>query len=202
MDPGNERPGDLRRRLATRLASATRYEVLGEVAHGAMGRIFRVRDLELGRELAMKVLEPGASGERLLARFLEEARLTSQLDHPGIVPLHDFGVLPDGRVYYTMPLVEGRTLDEVLKLARAGREGWSRARVLHVLLRACEALAYAHERGVVHRDLKPSNLMVGRHGEVLVMDWGLARHERHARGGALGGPRRMRPRSTFSPASS
>src|SRR5688572_1011599 len=107
MSSGKERPGELRKRLAARLASPTRYQPLGEIAHGAMGRILKVRDLELGRDVAMKVVDPGDGSERLLARFMEEAQLTSQLDHPGIVPLHDVGVLPDGRIYYTMPLVEG-----------------------------------------------------------------------------------------------
>jgi WD40 repeat protein len=175
MDPGSKQSGDSSPRVRVRATGEARYEVLGEVARGGMGRVLRVRDRRLGRELAMKVLDPGAADGRLFARFLEEARLTSQLDHPSIVGVYDAGELEDGRVFYTMPLVDGRTLDEVLELTRRGAEGWSRTRVLHALLKACEALAYAHDRGVVHRDLKPSNLMVGRHGEVLVLDWGLAR---------------------------
>ena len=135
--------------------------------------------------LAMKVLlgksTSPASGEtprsdpRSLGRFLEEAQVTGQLDHPGIVPVHELGLDGDGRVYFTMKLVEGHDLKRVLELVAEGQEGWTQTRALGVLSKVCEAMAYAHHKGVVHRDLKPANVMVGRFGEVYVMDWGLAK---------------------------
>jgi len=227
-----------------------------------MGVILRVRDRELSRTLAMKVMtsltpalsHPMGEGARKagegkptldpasqlgLARFLEEAQVTAQLDHPGIVPVHEVGFDPQGQPYYTMKLVKGRDLNEIFKLARAGEgwssggkvsgrnagafslsspaggegggeedragsevpsprpsphsslagrgsrthcgaelkrgEGWNLPRAVGVLVKACQALAYAHSKGVIHRDLKPANIMVGRFGEVYVMDWGLAK---------------------------
>ncbi len=164
-------------RLAGLREFRERYALGEEIARGGMGIVRRVRDRVLGRELAMKVIDPevpGAGG-RLLRRFLEEAELGGRLDHPGIVPIHELGLDSEGRAYFTMPLVRGRTLEEVLRLERAREEGWTLLRVLEVLLKVCDAVAYAHSRGLVHRDLKPANVMVGRFGEVLVMDWGLAR---------------------------
>lgn len=158
-----------------------RYVRLGEVSRGGMGVIQRVWDTVLRRTLAMKVLDVDAArvGERsaadAVARFLEEARVTGQLAHPGVVPVHDVGTDAGGRVYFTMPLIEGRELGEVLDLARTGSEGWSLARALRALTKVCEVIAYAHSRGVIHGDLKPSNVMVGRFGEIYVVDWGLAK---------------------------
>ena len=119
---------------------------------------------------------PGRSDSLTLSRFLEEAQVTGQLDHPGIVPVHELGVDADGRVYFTMKLVKGEDLSHVFAHIRYGREGWSKTRALGVIQRMCEAMAYAHDKGVIHRDLKPANVMVGRFGEVFVMDWGLARN--------------------------
>jgi WD40 repeat protein len=148
-----------------------------------MGVIWRVRDRNLGRTLAMKVmglppkqLTPGGSPSPLyLARFVEEAQVTAQLDHPGIVPVYEAGFDPQGQPFFTMKLVKGRDLDEVFRLARAEEERWNLPRAVGVLVKACQALAYAHSKGVVHRDLKPANIMVGRFGEVYVMDWGLVK---------------------------
>ncbi len=172
-------------RLGERKGAFGRYVLMGEIGRGGQGAVMRVWDEDLRRALAMKVLlgevEPDASGTtppvdgRTLGRFLEEAQVTGQLDHPGIVPVHELGLDADGRVYFTMKLVRGRTLKQVLDLAAAGEEGWSQTRVLGVIAKACEAMAYAHHKGVVHRDLKPANVMVGRFGEVYVMDWGLAK---------------------------
>jgi formylglycine-generating enzyme required for sulfatase activity/serine/threonine protein kinase len=172
-------------RLAGRKGSFERYQLRGEIARGGQGTVVQVWDEDLRRPLAMKVLV-GRSGDsadtgsravtpRSLARFLEEAQVTGQLDHPGIVPIHELGLDAEGRVYFTMKLVKGRTLKEVFQLVADGQEGWTRTRALSVLLKVCEAMAYAHHKGVVHRDLKPANVMVGRFGEVYVMDWGLAR---------------------------
>jgi serine/threonine protein kinase len=161
-----------------------RYQVVREIARGGMGAVLKVRDKELRRKLAMKVVlakgeelsdAPPRASARTVSRFLEEAQITSQLDHPGIVPVHDIGIGQDGRVYFTMRLVQGKTLSDILEHVKDGGVGWMQWRMLDVLRKVCEAMAYAHSRGVIHRDLKPSNVMVGAFGEVYVMDWGLAR---------------------------
>ncbi|MCA9317888.1 MAG: serine/threonine protein kinase, partial [Planctomycetes bacterium] len=110
-----------------------------------------------------------------VARFLEEALVTGQLDHPGVVPVHELGLDPTGRVFFTMKLVRGEDLRAVLGRVHRNEPDWTVPRALGLLLRACEAMAYAHDKHVIHRDLKPGNIMVGRFGEVYVMDWGLAR---------------------------
>ncbi len=161
-----------------------RYEVRGEVGRGAMGVVYRVRDEDLDRDLAMKVLIEksladgdglDSSDRRKLARFLEEAKITGQLDHPGIVPVHELGMDELGRNYFTMRLVQGRDLKSLIDLVHAGDEEWTMTRAVGIVLRVCEAVAFAHERGIVHRDIKPSNVMVGSLGETYVMDWGLAK---------------------------
>ncbi|MBI4882372.1 MAG: SUMF1/EgtB/PvdO family nonheme iron enzyme [Planctomycetes bacterium] len=180
--PGSQ---ELLRRLAVHNPAHTRYRLKDEIAHGGMGSIFKVWDEDLRRNLAMKVMLARASGAaasdsgsddpRALSRFLDEAQVTAQLDHPGIVPVHELGVDDKGRVFFTMRLVEGADLRTVFEKAKLGEEGWSQTRALGVLLRVCEAMAYAHSKGVIHRDLKPDNVMVGRFGQTYVMDWGLAR---------------------------
>jgi formylglycine-generating enzyme required for sulfatase activity/serine/threonine protein kinase len=177
--------GEIVKRLVRDRTTVDRYETRGEVARGGMGVIYRVWDPHLRRQLAMKVIlarrekttpeERSRAMHRALARFLEEAQITSQLDHPGVVPVHDLGIDSHGRLYFTMRLVRGRDLRKVFELVRTRREGWTLARALGAMLKVCEAVAYAHSKGVVHRDLKPANVMVGRFGEVYVMDWGLAR---------------------------
>lgn len=149
----------------------------GAVARGGMGEVRAVWDRTLRRTLAMKVLLAGrgSGGSIGLARFLDEARISAQLDHPGIVPVHALGLDPGGRVYYTMPLIRGKHLGEVFDAVRASDAEWTRERALSVLLRVCEAVAFAHSKGVLHRDLKPANVMVGPFGETYVMDWGLAK---------------------------
>ncbi len=162
-----------------------RFEDLGLLGQGAMGEVRRVRDRDLNRVMAMKVIRAGLM-ERpaILARFLEEAQCSAQLQHPGIVPVHEIGRLPDGRVYFTMREVRGRTLGDIIWELHAaspgvgwqeGRSGWTFRRLLDAFVKVCEAVGYAHARAVVHRDLKPDNVMVGEHGEVLVVDWGLAK---------------------------
>ena len=170
---------DVLSRLVRRAGSGGRYRVQDELARGGQGAVLRVWDEDLRRNLAMKVsLERvRAEGEssRSVRRFVEEAQVTGQLDHPGIVPVHELGFDPEGRLYFVMKLVKGRDLRAIFGLVREGAEGWTRMRALGVVLKVCEALAYAHSKGVVHRDLKPANVMVGRFGEVYVMDWGLAK---------------------------
>jgi WD40 repeat protein/tRNA A-37 threonylcarbamoyl transferase component Bud32 len=153
----------------------SRYAIGSEIARGAMGRVVVAWDQELRRDVALKIQRGPATDGRQQRRFVEEAQIAAQLDHPGIVPIHELGTDPEGRPFFAMRLVRGAELGAVLEMARTGAEGWSRTRVLHVLLRVCEALEYAHHKGVVHRDLKPANVMVGHFGEAYVMDWGLAR---------------------------
>ncbi|MCC6407071.1 MAG: serine/threonine protein kinase [Planctomycetes bacterium] len=183
-EPGDAAAEDVLARCANRRNAFERYRIAGELARGGMGSILKVWDEDLRRELAMKVVlsertdasSSTDSRERgRLARFLEEAQVTGQLEHPGIVPVHELGCDDAGRAYFTMKLVKGITLAEVFARHRDGDDEWNTTRVLDVLLRACEALAYAHAKGVIHRDLKPPNVMVGAFGEVHVMDWGLAR---------------------------
>src|SRR5690349_13316521 len=127
----------------------------------------------------MKSIRPeGARRQRLIARFLLEAKMQGQLEHPSIVPVYDLGVRPDGSEYFTMRRVRGRTLYEVLRALRSGEKGaaaqFSRRRLLSALQSVSLAVEFAHQRGVVHRDLKPANIMLGEFGEVIVLDWGLA----------------------------
>ncbi len=154
-----------------------RYGRRETIGRGGMGEVMRVWDGEMRRNLAMKIARTPSHrvNAASLARFFEEAQLTGRLDHPGIVPVHELGLDADGRAYFTMRLVRGQDLQKVFGLARTGRESWNQQRALGVILKVCEAMAYAHSRNVIHRDLKPANVMVGRFGEVYVMDWGLAK---------------------------
>ena len=178
-----------------------RYEDLGPIAGGSFGDVRRVRDTLLDRVIAMKVLRAEHAAQlHLRRRFLAEARITAQLQHPGIVALYDRGELADGRLWFTMKEVRGRTLRAVVDELHgcSGPEGfgttatgWTFRRLVDAFARIAQAIAYAHSRGVVHRDLKPENLMVGEFGEVLVMDWGLARRldvEGSLEGGISGPP--------------
>jgi serine/threonine protein kinase/Flp pilus assembly protein TadD len=151
-----------------------RYPILGELARGGMGVVYRAHDPALDREVAVKVLADRLTGHpTAVRRFSEEARVTGQLQHPAIPPVHEVGELPSGRPYLVMKLIRGRTLGALL----AGRADptLDRGRFLAVLEQVCQAVGYAHSRGVIHRDLKPDNVMVGDFGEVQVMDWGLAK---------------------------
>ena len=143
-----------------------RYRDEGEVARGGMGAIRRVFDEDTRRELAMKVAlgsgAPTPEDDASVGRFLEEAQVTAQLDHPGIVPVHEVGVDGGGRVYFTMKLVKGEDLRAVFEKVRAGEDGWSTTRVVSVLLRICEALAYAHDKGVVPPTDSPALVAHGR----------------------------------------
>ncbi len=177
-------PSELMDRLRAQGPHGTRYRMVGEVARGGMGVVFKVYDDDLRRTLAMKVVldrnqtssrEAPAVDVKTLGRFLEEAQVTGQLDHPGILPVHELGLASDGRVYFTMRLVKGVDLRTIYEYVHAGKDGWNQTRALGVLLKVCEAMSYAHDKGVIHRDLKPANVMVGKFGEVYVMDWGLAR---------------------------
>ena len=188
--------------IGARLESASprdwHYEVRREIGEGSFGLVLEVDDLLLRRRLAMKVLKGGSEGPgstddraRRLQRFMEEAQVLAQLDHPMIVPLVSMGVDPSGRPYFTMGLVSGQSFEEVVHLVRDRSEGWSIERCLRELARVAEALGHAHERGVVHRDVKPDNIRVSRGGKTCLVDWGLARvvgrvsgHRRQSKDGA------------------
>ncbi|MFT5284245.1 MAG: serine/threonine protein kinase [Planctomycetota bacterium] len=176
---------DVVERLSRITPEESRYELRGEIARGGMGAIIKVWDKTLRRTLAMKVAlgkedpdNPGSTTaveDKTLGRFLDEAQITGQLDHPGILPVYELGVDRDGQVFFTMRLIKGQTLSDIFELVEAGKDGWTQARALGVILKVCEAMAYAHSKKVIHRDLKPTNVMVGRFGETYVMDWGLAK---------------------------
>jgi eukaryotic-like serine/threonine-protein kinase len=154
--------------------SADRYQLLDEIAHGGMGVIWRAIDTTLGREVAVKVLmDKLAPDSGVARRFEAEARITAQLQHPAIPPVHDYGKLPDDRPFLAMKLIKGRTLEELLR--QRADPAAERGRFVAVFEQVCQAVAYAHAHRVIHRDLKPGNVMVGSFGEVQVMDWGLAK---------------------------
>ena len=149
--------------------AGTRYRLLERVARGGMGVVYAAEDEKLQRRVALKVLEASGAGADFANRMTREARVLARLEHPGIVPVHDVGTLADGRVFYTMKFVEGQRLDKYIESVASVQDR------LRIFLRICDAVAFAHARGVLHRDLKPANIMIGSFGEVLVMDWGLAK---------------------------
>ena len=151
-----------------------RYRIGEELGRGGMGRVVLAVDSQLGRDVAMKELHAGPEGIDVgaLLRFIREARVTGQLEHPNIVPVHELSRHPDGTVFYTMKRIRGRSLAATLREAPDLR---MRLAWLRHFRDVCEAVAYAHSRGVVHRDLKPDNVMVGEFGETLVVDWGIAK---------------------------
>lgn len=155
-----------------------RFVLAEELGRGGMGRVVAARDPRLRRTVAIKLMKGGRRNEAALSRFVGEAQVTGQLDHPNIVPVHELGVTDSGEPWFAMKRVQGRSLGEVIKDLRdkvpGAREHWSRHRLLTAFVQICHAIAYAHDRGVLHRDLKPSNVMLGAFGEVLVMDWGVA----------------------------
>lgn len=144
-----------------------RYALVGRLGRGGMGTVWRARDAELDRDVAIKVLGPGATDPAFAERLVREARVLARLEHPGIVPVYDVGVLDDGAPWYAMRLVTGVRLDHAPDL--------SRDEVLRIVTALCDTLAYAHANGVVHRDVSPANVMIGPFGEVLLLDWGVAR---------------------------
>ena len=153
---------------------SARLQLFGEIARGGMGAVFKGRDSDLGRDLAVKILlESHRDKPEMIRRFIEEAQIAGQLQHPGIVPIYELGAFGDRRPYFAMKLVKGHTLAEILAKRKTPGDGLPR--FLSIFESICQTMAYAHARGVIHRDLKPSNVMVGSFGEVQVMDWGLAK---------------------------
>ncbi len=156
------------------------YELGEEIARGGVGLIQLVRDRDLMRTLVMKTLIKGHDvSEYVLQKFVEEAQVTAQLEHPNIVPVHDFGYFSGGEVFFTMKRVGGRTLKDIIRRVRKGdaqmQADFPRIKLLQIFQQVCMAIGFAHSRGVVHRDIKPSNIMIGDYGETLVLDWGVAK---------------------------
>jgi serine/threonine protein kinase len=177
--------------------SGTRYALRSLLGRGGMGAVYLAHDKVLDRDVALKIVDragaPGGPRVDSAGMLTVEARILAALEHPGIVPVHDFGELPDGRVFYAMKRVRGERLDRWLA---AGHDVAER---LAVFTRVCDAIAFAHAHGVVHRDLKPENIMIGEFGEVLVLDWGIALvpgrpiEEHGAQGVVAGTPDYMAP---------
>ena len=154
-----------------------KYTLVREIARGGMGQIYFGEDPQLERQVAVKVSSVSEGGED--PRFAKEAKVLAQLAHPNIVPIHNIGVDAQGRPFYSMKLVKGRTLQAVLNSIRDGDasaiKDYQRTTLLTIFRKVCDAMMFAHSKGILHRDLKPENIMVGEYGEVLVMDWGLAK---------------------------
>ncbi len=185
------------RKLMEEQGTEGRYAINKELAHGGMGAVLDISDHDFRRRAAMKViLSKFASSHDAMERFLDEARVTAQLEHPNIVPIHDLGVMEDGTLYFTMKMIEGQSLGKVIKLlqqqqgllkakdgsliapdveSRVAAEHWNEQEKLHTFLKVLDGVGFAHARGVIHRDIKPDNIMLGGHGEVLVVDWGIAK---------------------------
>ncbi|MAA80382.1 MAG: hypothetical protein CL916_14095 [Deltaproteobacteria bacterium] len=162
-----------------------KYNKKTQLGKGAMGSVWRVQDPALYRKIALKVIHTDSAMTLMeRERFAEEAQITAQLQHPGIVPVYDYGSLPSGHLYFTMKEVQGRTLKEIMRsvhqisnngIWRTTQDGWNFRKLISAFLSVCRTIAYAHSRGVIHCDIKPSNIMIGDYGEVLVVDWGIAK---------------------------
>ena len=149
--------------------SSTKYTFVKELARGGMGTVYLAEDRKLNRQVAIKVLNAPDVTSDLRERMVREAQIIAGLEHPGIVPVHDVGTLPDGRIFYAMKFVRGSRLDEYVSRGAPQRDR------LRKFQAVCDAVAFAHAHGVIHRDLKPQNIMIGSFGEVLVLDWGVAK---------------------------
>ena len=171
--PASDDPEELQRHLP-------QYRVRELIGRGGMGNVMKVDDPKLARTVALKVMKLGPSAtEEERGRFVREATVLAKLAHPNIVPIYDLGTDDTGSPFYTMKLVKGRTLQAIIKDIRDGMadaaQQHSLGRLLGVFRKVCDAMSFAHSHGIIHRDLKPENIMVGEFGEVLVMDWGLAK---------------------------
>jgi serine/threonine protein kinase len=149
-----------------------RYIVMDKLGEGSQGTVYRVEDRDCHREMAFKVLSVSRDREEV-SRFIREAQITAQLEHPGVVPVHDLGVLPDGTLFYSMKRLDGQQMSEYI-VSRGGKSE-HRFQLMEIFLSVCQTIAFAHSRGVIHRDIKPRNIMVSEFGVVQVMDWGLAK---------------------------
>ncbi|MDF1666694.1 MAG: serine/threonine-protein kinase, partial [Planctomycetota bacterium] len=150
------------------------FETLGKIGEGGMGSVYQVKDHRINRIAALKLLSDKNATEHARLRFLREAVITAGLDHPAIPPVYETGLTPAGDLYMLMRMIRGKTLNEVIKECHdLGK--LERRELIEIMIKVAEAVAYAHSQGIVHRDLKPDNIMVGEFGEVLVIDWGIAK---------------------------
>lgn len=176
-EPTNEAAGPILRPKSAEIPksdSNSRYRLDGEIARGGMGAILKGRDTDLGRDLAIKVLlDAHKDNPQVIQRFIEEAQIGGQLQHPGIAPVYELGQFADQRPFFSMKLVKGETLSKLLADRKSAAD--ERGKFIGIFEQVCQTMAYAHSRSVIHRDLKPANIMVGAFGEVQVMDWGLAK---------------------------
>ena len=181
-DPDDERTAT--RSVGSATSAGQRFHILRPHAKGGLGAVYVALDTELRREVALKqILGRHADDPDSRARFILEAEVTGGLEHPGIVPVYGLGYFPNGRPYYAMRLIKGDSLKEAVDRFHAdlalkddpGRRSLELRNLLHRFVDVCNAVAYAHSRGVLHRDLKPANVVIGRYGETLVVDWGLAK---------------------------
>jgi eukaryotic-like serine/threonine-protein kinase len=156
-------------------AGAARYEEAAVLGVGGMGKVVLAKDARIGRDVAVKVMRADRDQPEVRERFLREAQVQSQLEHPAIVPVYDIERNPDGSTFFTMRRVLGRSLAELVRDTKAGKITHTRRELLQAFATVCLAVDYAHSRGVIHRDLKPDNIMLGNFGEVYVLDWGIAR---------------------------
>jgi eukaryotic-like serine/threonine-protein kinase len=159
-----------------------RYEHMRRLGEGGLGEVLGARDNDIDRDVAVKRLKPDISSPATLARFVEEVRTIGRLEHPNIVPIHDVGVDERGEFYFVMKYVDGETLESVIDKLAAGdplhHAHYGVERRVQIVIALLEALAFAHKKGIVHRDIKPANVMVGAYGEVVLMDWGIAKQLR------------------------
>lgn len=161
-----------------------KYDYLQSLGSGGMGDVVRAFDRDLQRFVAIKLLRPEIGTREGILRFVKEAQVTGRLEHPNIVPVHDLGVDSEGRVYFSLKLIDGESLGKVIEKRKSSgeiapglryKDVYTPLRMTEVFISVCQAVAYAHAKGIVHRDLKPDNVMLGRYGEVLVVDWGIAK---------------------------
>ena len=158
------------------LADATRYKTRDVLGAGGMKVVVRAEDLHAGRDVAMAISK--VSSERNYRRFLEEARITASLEHPNIIPVHEVGHTPAGTPFFTMKIIHGDTLEQIVEKLNSGdpefRKRYTLRELLEIFCKICDAIAFAHSKGIIHLDLKPANILVGDYGEVLVLGWGIA----------------------------
>ena len=161
-----------------------RYRQIGKLGEGGMATVWKIQDTQLLRTVALKELRHDKlSSNRQHESFIVEAQITAQLQHPGIVPIHDIQVNVDGSVHFTMREIQGQTLDNVIHAVHTVSQsswsqtpqGWNLRRLIEIIVDLCQTLSYAHMRGIIHQDIKPANIMIGEYGEVLIVDWGVAR---------------------------
>jgi len=179
---GTVTPKEFCNRFLTRDHESEKFILEGQIGQGGMGAIYRVTDQDLHRVSVLKVILPDVMEDAaLFHRFVAEARITAGLEHPNIIPVHDLGALGGTKPYFSMKLVQGESLAAILRTVRDNNEEYVARYSLYSLLsifrKVCDAVAFAHSRRIIHRDIKPDNIMVARYGEVLLMDWGLARNE-------------------------